>query len=107
MPVTPGTFDPRTRTGEIILTEVTARVFSRAQADRLAASYGEVIDWAGSTWPLDLSGGGEGLHAFARLGEAARAFEDAVRACRALGDDIGQDAVTRLIESVGRSIGDY
>jgi hypothetical protein len=107
MPVTPGTYDRATRTGQVILEGVAATVYSRRQADRLAASYGEVVDWTGTTWPNDVTIPPGGLEAFARLGEAAFEFEAAVRACRELGERMDQAAVTRLIEGTGRSVGDY
>ena len=107
MPVTPGTYDRATHTGQVVLRDVAVTVHSRRQAHRLAASYGEAIDWTGTAWPHDVTPDPAGMDAFARLGEAAGELVAAVRACRALGDGLDQDAVTRLIESVGRSVGDY
>jgi hypothetical protein len=107
MPVTPGSYDRHTHTGQVILTGVTATVWSRRQADRLAASYGEAVDWTGTTWPNDVTISPGGLEAFARLGEAAVEFEAAVRACRELGERMDQAAVTRMIEGTGRAVGDY
>jgi hypothetical protein len=108
MPVIPGTYDRRTHSGQVVLEGVAVTVWSRRQADRLAATHGEVIDWSSSPWPHDVTPDPAGMDAFARLAEAGSEFIAAVRACRALGDDLlDQDSVTRLIERIGQGLGDY
>lgn len=96
MPVTPLRFDTESGTGRVLLTDVTAVLADRLEADELAARYGETVDWSVSTadeWPerekTDAVAGAFGdMHsARAKLAEAIAEYrrrggsEETVREC--------------------------
>lgn len=106
MPIVPGRYDRASHTGWIVFQDVEVPVTMRRHADRIAANYGETIDWTGCKWPHDVTPAAGAMDAFARVAWAADELVHAVTAYRALGQRAGQDTVTRLLERLGQQIGD-